>query len=137
MLRKIRAMDATGWSRRPPTLAGSIFRNNGAKRGANAGDVDWLRNENYGTWGAGQQRLLLPSPEIHNMMASLLEPLFRRVREEIARDATWRKEEADRQWDIVMVLHREQTEARSLIEEAPRECRDQARTGTSRHHRAA
>ena len=53
--------------------------NNGVQSGAKAEDVDRLRIEDYGTWGAGQQRLLLPSPDNHNMMASLLGLLFRRV----------------------------------------------------------
>ena len=35
------------------------------------------------------------------------------------------KEEADRLWKVVMVLHKEQAEARSMLEEAFRESRDQ------------
>ena len=61
----------------------------------------------------------------HDMLAPMLEPLCRRVREEVARDVKWQRKEADRLWNVMLMLHNKQTEARSLLKESLCECRDQ------------
>ena len=82
----------------------------------------------------------MPSYDSHDMLAPMLELLFRYVHEEIVR-GTRQQKKMDRLWKVVLVLHKEQAEARSLLEEALREFRDQqddlskARTGSSRHRR--
>ena len=80
----------------------------------------WLR-----AWGAVPQRQQMSSCDSHDMLAPMLEQLCHRVCEEVAREVKWQREEADRLWNVMLILHKEQTEARSLLEESLYKCRDQ------------
>ena len=72
----------------------------------------------------------MPSFDSQDMLAPMSKVLFRHGNKEMVRGPRRPKEEADRLWKVRLVLHKEQTEARSLLEEALRECRDQRELAT-------
>ena len=79
---------------------------------------DVLGTYGYGAWEAGPEGPPIPSFDSHDMLAPMSKLLLRRVHEEMERSARRQKEEADRLWKVMLVLHMEQTEARSLLKEA-------------------
>ena len=159
-LREIRVMKVTGWSRRSPTLAGSLFatmallgtltekgtliwgvvegvwrrsvaaslteKGLGCRPPNRIPGLNHLMHSERMATGHGCQTTgaINASFDGHDMLAPMSELLLRRVHEEMERSAKRQKEEAHQLKKVMLVLYKEQTEARSLLE-ALRECRDQ------------
>ena len=66
----------------------------------------------------------MPSYDSHDMLAHRLEPLCRCEHEEVACDVKWQREDVHCLWNIMLVLHKEQMQVRSLLKQTLHECRD-------------